>query len=91
MRDSPEARMGDINHWLLYMSGPLVQVSRLCSRSTRGRSREWRVLTLMAPPDLKFRSSMTLFAHATPDNRVFLDALQKYFKGKFDPETLSRL
>src|SRR3984893_17382606 len=48
MRASPEARMGDINHWLLYMSGPLGQVSRLCSRSTRGRSREWRVLTLMA-------------------------------------------
>jgi uncharacterized protein (DUF1810 family) len=45
----------------------------------------------MAPDDLKFRSSMTLFAHATPDNRVFLDALQKYFKGKFDPATLSRL
>jgi uncharacterized protein (DUF1810 family) len=34
---------------------------------------------------------MTLFAHATPDNRVFLDALQKYFKSKFDPATLSRL
>src|ERR1700731_1414579 len=43
------------------------------------------------PDDLKFRSSMTLFAHATPDNRVFLDALQKYFKGKFDAATLSRL
>ena len=43
------------------------------------------------PDHLKFRSSMTLFAHATPDNRVFLDALQKYFKGKFDPATLSRL
>jgi len=24
MRDYPEARIGDINHWLLYMSGPLV-------------------------------------------------------------------
>ncbi len=44
-----------------------------------------------SPDDLKFRSSMTLFAHATPDNRVFLDALQKYFKGEFDPATLSRL
>jgi uncharacterized protein (DUF1810 family) len=43
------------------------------------------------PDDLKFRSSMTLFAHATPDNRVFLDALQKYFRGEFDPATLARL
>jgi hypothetical protein len=44
-----------------------------------------------SPDDLKFRSSMTLFARATPANRVFLDALQKYFKGEFDPTTLSRL
>jgi uncharacterized protein (DUF1810 family) len=43
------------------------------------------------PDDLKFRSSMTLFAHATPDNRVFIDALQKYFSGEFDPATLARL
>jgi uncharacterized protein (DUF1810 family) len=43
------------------------------------------------PDDLKFRSSMTLFAHATPDNQVFIDALHKYFKGEFDPATLVRL
>jgi uncharacterized protein (DUF1810 family) len=43
------------------------------------------------PDDLKFRSSMTLFAHATPDNRIFVDALQKYFRGEFDPATLARL
>jgi uncharacterized protein (DUF1810 family) len=43
------------------------------------------------PDDLKFRSSMTLFAHAAPDNRVFTDALQKYFSGEFDPATLARL
>jgi uncharacterized protein (DUF1810 family) len=43
------------------------------------------------PDDLKFRSSMTLFAHAAPDNQVFADALQKYFSGEFDPATLARL
>jgi uncharacterized protein (DUF1810 family) len=43
------------------------------------------------PDDLKFRSSMTLFAHATQDNQVFIDALQKYCGGKFDPLTLERL
>jgi uncharacterized protein (DUF1810 family) len=43
------------------------------------------------PDDLKFQSSMTLFARATPDNQVFVDALQKYFKGEFDPATLARL
>ena len=43
------------------------------------------------PDDLKFRSSMTLFAHTVPDNQVFIDALQKYFRGEFDPATLARL
>ena len=40
---------------------------------------------------LKFRSSMTLFAHATADNEEFIGALQKYFGGEFDPHTLRRL
>jgi uncharacterized protein (DUF1810 family) len=31
------------------------------------------------PDNLKFHSSMTLFASATPDNTVFLHALKKYF------------
>jgi uncharacterized protein (DUF1810 family) len=43
------------------------------------------------PDDLKFRSSMTLFAHATSNNRVFLDALKKYFGGEFDAASLARL
>jgi uncharacterized protein (DUF1810 family) len=43
------------------------------------------------PDDLKFRSSMTLFAHATADHQVFLDALRKYFGGEFDGLTLGRL
>jgi uncharacterized protein (DUF1810 family) len=43
------------------------------------------------PDDLKFRSSMTLFAHATSANQVFQEALQKYFAGEFDPMTLDRL
>jgi uncharacterized protein (DUF1810 family) len=44
------------------------------------------------PDDLKFRSCMTLFAHATTDdNKIFWDALQKYFGGEFDPLTLERL
>jgi len=44
-----------------------------------------------SPDDLKFRSCMTLFSHATPDNQVFLDALKKYFQGEFDALTLKLL
>jgi uncharacterized protein (DUF1810 family) len=43
------------------------------------------------PDHLKFHSSMTLFAHATGDNRVFLDALKKYYRSEFDQPTLERL
>jgi uncharacterized protein (DUF1810 family) len=46
---------------------------------------------LGSPDDLKFRSSMTLFARAAPDNTVFHDALKKYFNGQPDPLTLELL
>ena len=44
-----------------------------------------------SPDDLKFRSCMTLFVHATQNNQIFVDALQKYCGGEFDPLTLERL
>jgi uncharacterized protein (DUF1810 family) len=43
------------------------------------------------PDNLKFRSSMTLFAKAGADERVFRDALEKYFGGQEDRLTLERL
>ena len=43
------------------------------------------------PDDLKFRSSMTLFAQAAPGERLFGQALERYFAGQPDPETLRLL
>ncbi len=43
------------------------------------------------PDDMKFRSSMTLFAQAADDNAVFNACLRKYFEGKPDAATLTRL
>jgi uncharacterized protein (DUF1810 family) len=43
------------------------------------------------PDHLKFHSSMTLFAHATNDNQVFMDALGKYYRSEFDQQTIERL
>jgi uncharacterized protein (DUF1810 family) len=43
------------------------------------------------PDDLKFRSSMTLFAHVAPDNQVFLSALEKYCDSQLDARTLQLL
>jgi uncharacterized protein (DUF1810 family) len=46
---------------------------------------------LGAPDDLKFRSSMTLFAEISAKNQLFVDAIDKYFGGEFDALTLARL
>ena len=43
------------------------------------------------PDDLKFHSSMTLFALARPNERAFSDALDKYFDGAPDRLTMERL
>ncbi|NER92340.1 MAG: DUF1810 domain-containing protein [Symploca sp. SIO1B1] len=43
------------------------------------------------PDYLKFCSSMTLFFSATTDNRIFEDALVKYFAGEPDQLTLDIL
>ncbi|MEM5339325.1 DUF1810 domain-containing protein [Paraburkholderia azotifigens] len=53
-----------------------------------GRSIE----TIFGYPDyLKFRSSMTLFSKAAPDERLFTDALARYFGGAADERTLALL
>jgi uncharacterized protein (DUF1810 family) len=43
------------------------------------------------PDDLKFHSSMSLFAVAQPDERAFADALHKYFGGAHDRLTTEQL
>jgi len=43
------------------------------------------------PDDMKFRSSMTLFARVATDDDIFERALQKYFRGVPDQLTLDRL
>jgi uncharacterized protein (DUF1810 family) len=63
---------------------------RACTRLvclTEGRSAHQ---IFGAPDDLKFHSSMTLFANVAPDD-IFSEALAKYFGGKADPATIERL
>jgi uncharacterized protein (DUF1810 family) len=43
------------------------------------------------PDDLKFHSSMTLFALAVPDEPLFKSALEKYFAGQRDAKTIAIL
>jgi uncharacterized protein (DUF1810 family) len=43
------------------------------------------------PDELKFHSSMTLFADVAPDEAVFQACIDTYFDGQADPATLARL
>jgi len=43
------------------------------------------------PDDLKFRSSMTLFAQVSDDKNLFEQALEQYFRGEADVKTLKIL
>lgn len=46
---------------------------------------------VFGPDDVKFRSSLTLFHRAAPEDRRFSDALARYFAGEQDTATLQRL
>jgi uncharacterized protein (DUF1810 family) len=44
-----------------------------------------------APDDVKFHSSVTLFAAIAEERQIFVAALAKYFGGEPDPLTLERI
>lgn len=75
-----------------YLSHPILGLRlRECAQLvTRVEGRSARDI-LGPPDDMKFRSCLTLFAHATEDNQIFRDALQKYFGGEEDPLTVAML
>ena len=82
---SLEEAAGYLDHPVI---GPrLVQCTELVTK-TSGRT----LKQILGPTDnLKFRSSMTLFAHACTQNEVFETVLTKYFSGGYDQLTLDRL
>ena len=68
--------------------GPrLVECTKLINQ-VEGRT----IREILGPPDdLKFRSSMTLFARAAEGKVVFNEALNKYFNAEADSLTLKLL
>ena len=68
--------------------GPrLLECVRLLSKVTDRSIDE----ILGSPDDMKFKSSMTLFARASADPEVFEQALENFFEGVPDLETLKRI
>ena len=46
---------------------------------------------LGSPDELKFRSSMTLFALVSPPGSLFHRAIDRFYEGEMDPRTLDML
>lgn len=68
--------------------GPRLRACTAAALGVRGRSAHQ---IFGSPDDLKFRSSMTLFREAAPDEPLFEAALRRYFGGEPDPRTLAIL
>jgi uncharacterized protein (DUF1810 family) len=75
-----------------YLAHPVLGARlRECCRTVLDLDGKTAHEIFRSPDDLKFRSSLTLFAQAAPDESLFDDLLVKYFGGKEDPATLELL
>lgn len=75
-----------------YLAHPLLgERLRTCTRAANAWEGRSAHALFGAPDDVKFRSSMTLFARADPDDPGFARALASFFEGRPDPLTLEKL
>ncbi|MFC3126971.1 DUF1810 domain-containing protein [Pseudoroseomonas globiformis] len=92
---SPMARryaIASLEEAVAYLAHPvlgwrLVECTALVN-AVRGRSAHQ---IFGSPDDMKFRSCMTLFATARPEQPEFADALVQFYDGRRDPATLAIL
>ena len=75
-----------------YLAHPLLGPRlRACTAAMNGHEGKSARAILGQPDDMKFRSSMTLFAAADPEAPAFAEALVRYFGGERDARTWVRL
>ena len=75
-----------------YLAHPVLGARlRECCRAVMDVEGKTAHEIFRSPDDLKFRSCLTLFARAAPDESLFDDLLVKYFGGEEDPATLELL
>ncbi len=92
---SPTAQayaIGSLDEAKAYLLHPvlgerLAECTRLVNANANASARE----IFGSPDDLKFRSSMTLFAEAADDPSLFRAALNRYYAGEADERTLGIL
>ena len=84
--------ISDVEQARAYLAHPLLG-PRLqeCTRALLQHADRSAREILGTPDDLKFRSSMTLFAAVADEPALFEQALEAFFDGKADRLTLERL
>lgn len=84
--------IGSLAEARAYLAHPILgERLRACTAAVNAVSGRSAHAIFGAPDDVKFRSSMTLFAAAAPDEPLFAEALATYFGGAPDPLTLAKL
>lgn len=75
-----------------YLQHPVLGARlRECVRLVNEVEGRTRHAIFGTPDDMKFHSSMTLFALAEPEEPLFAAALRKYCDGKYDAKTVAQL
>ncbi len=75
-----------------YLAHPVLGARlRECSRLTLAVEGKTARDIFGSIDEMKFRSSMTLFARAAPDEEIFQRCIDRYFAGASDPATRARL
>ena len=60
-----------------------------CTRAVLGHRDQFAHAIFGSPDDLKFRSCMTLFGLAAPEESLFREALEQFCEGRPDPLTVA--
>lgn len=89
---SPTAKrygLADVGEARDYMAHPLLGPRLLiCTRLVNAAAGKSAHEIFGSPDDLKFRSCVTLFHRAAPDEGAFAEALQRYYGGVEDERTV---
>ncbi|WGM37793.1 DUF1810 domain-containing protein [Caulobacter sp. NIBR1757] len=84
--------LGGLAEARAYLAHPLLGPRLLaCTAAMNGHEGLSARAILGQPDDMKFHSSMTVFAAADPDEPAFTKALERYFGGERDAATLARI
>jgi uncharacterized protein (DUF1810 family) len=84
--------IGSLAEARAYLAHPILgERLRACTAAVNAVAGRSAHAIFVAPDDVKFRSSLTLFAAAAPDEPLFAEALARFFGGAPDPLTLAKL